>query len=158
RLLVYLGARASARKLRLFACAGCRRIWRMLPDEQCRRAVEVSERFADGLADADELAAAHEAALQVAVLLEQNRAPGWNPARTAGVAAAVSAGAAAEGAATAVADAEMFRDAFGNPFHLPRFDPAWLTPPVLSLARQAYDNRDFNALPILGDALEDAGC
>lgn len=36
--------------------------------------------------------------------------------------------------------------------------PSWLTPTVLSLAKAAYDNRDFSILPVLADALEDAGC
>ncbi len=43
----------------------------------------------------------------------------------------------------------------GPQFKLPR---SWLTPPVLALARDAYESRDFSALPILADALEEAGC
>ncbi len=34
----------------------------------------------------------------------------------------------------------------------------WLTPPVLALARSAYETRDFAALPVLWDALSEAGC
>lgn len=34
----------------------------------------------------------------------------------------------------------------------------WLTPTVLVMAQEAYARRDFSTLPILGDALEDAGC
>jgi hypothetical protein len=33
-----------------------------------------------------------------------------------------------------------------------------LTPAVLGIARRAYDERDFAALPVLADALEEAGC
>ncbi|MCE9566325.1 MAG: hypothetical protein K8U57_30240 [Planctomycetes bacterium] len=47
---------------------------------------------------------------------------------------------------------------FGNPFHPVTVDPAWLTSTVLPLARQMYDTRDFSAMPILADALQDAGC
>lgn len=32
------------------------------------------------------------------------------------------------------------------------------TPTVLAVARAAYDDRDFTALPVLADALEEAGC
>jgi hypothetical protein len=41
-------AAASARKLRLFACAWLRRVWQVFDDERCRRAVETAERFAEG--------------------------------------------------------------------------------------------------------------
>ena len=37
-------------------------------------------------------------------------------------------------------------------------DPSWLTTPVLQLARVIRDEKDFTALPILSDALEESGC
>ena len=54
-MLEFLTAAASDRKLRLFACACCRQIWDWLPEGPSRRAVEASERFADGEITADEL-------------------------------------------------------------------------------------------------------
>ena len=38
------------------------------------------------------------------------------------------------------------------------FNPAWRTSDVIALARGIYDDRAFDRLPILADALQDAGC
>ena len=54
---------ASERKLRLFACAWLRRVWHVFDDDRCRRAVETAERFAEGIATDEELAAAANNAL-----------------------------------------------------------------------------------------------
>jgi hypothetical protein len=50
------------------------------------------------------------------------------------------------------------QDVFGNPFRPVSLDPAWATSTVVSLARQMYEGRDFSPMPILADALQDAGC
>ena len=52
----------------------------------------------------------------------------------------------------------FFRDIFGNPFRPITFSPSWRTDTAVALARQMYDSRDFGAMPILADALQDAGC
>jgi hypothetical protein len=55
--------------------------------------------------------------------------------------------------------ADLVRDIFGNPFlKPPKFDKRWRTSTVLLLARQMYESREFSAMPILADALQDAGC
>jgi hypothetical protein len=46
----------------------------------------------------------------------------------------------------------------GNPFRPDSFDPSWRTDTAIALAAHMYDCREFSALPILADALEDAGC
>ncbi len=62
-------------------------------------------------------------------------------------------------AAELAAQAALLRDLFGPlPFREVGIGLAWLTPSVLSIARRAYDERDFTALPVLADALADAGC
>ncbi len=52
----------------------------------------------------------------------------------------------------------VLRDIFGNPFRPVVADPAWLTPTVQSIASSIYTDRAFDRLPILADALEEAGC
>src|ERR1700751_1552893 len=50
--------RPFSRRLRLFACASCLRIWHLIPDDRSQKAVEVAERFSDGLASQKELTSA----------------------------------------------------------------------------------------------------
>jgi hypothetical protein len=55
----------------------------------------------------------------------------------------------------------LIRDVFGNPFRPVVIDPAWLAwngGAVVKMARVIYDERRFEELPILADALEEAGC
>jgi hypothetical protein len=57
--------------------------------------------------------------------------------------------------------AELLRDVVGNPFRRSRVDPAWLAwndHLVGRLARGIYDDGAFDRLPLLQDALLDAGC
>ncbi len=53
-----LDGRVTERKLRLFGAACCRRVWGLFTDDRCRAAVEVAERYADGLATPSEVEAA----------------------------------------------------------------------------------------------------
>jgi hypothetical protein len=54
--------------------------------------------------------------------------------------------------------ADLIREIFGNPFRPVALDPTWLTPTVRQLAEAIYQERVFERLPILADALEEAGC
>lgn len=57
--------------------------------------------------------------------------------------------------------AELLRDIMGNPFRAMRLDPSWLAwneGVVRRLAEMIYQERAFDRLGILADALEDAGC
>jgi hypothetical protein len=147
------------RKLRLLACAGCRRIWHLL-GETSQRAVEVSEQFADGWATWEDLRCAGEAAERVALELERCSRFGWNAARTA-AAVAGDARAAAERAVGMAGDMDMLRDVFSNPFRPVVLEKSWLgwnNGCVAEMAQAIYEDRQFCDLPILADALMDAGC
>jgi hypothetical protein len=190
------------RRLALFACACCRLVWGLIENEASRRAVEVSERAAEGQASRQELAAAEKEAVAVWQGAEQHfhQAHRENPTGTerwrAGAvsflaqaahnaaarrytmmsaqmvamttATAVSwlagrtvAGQQAEEAMTA-RQARLVRCIFGNPFRpLPEIDPAWLTwdgGAVRKLVASIHAERRFTDLPVLADALEEAGC
>jgi hypothetical protein len=54
--------------------------------------------------------------------------------------------------------ANILRDIFGNPFRPVAFDPRWRTSDVVGLARAIYDDKAFERMPIMADALMDAGC
>jgi hypothetical protein len=172
RLLMYLKRnkthKASARKLRLFVVASCRRVWDLLTDIRSRTAVEVIEKCADGLVSMEELRAACKAAYEV--FTRSDAAADW-------AASAVAYGAVAEPDLAALgatrcafarhrtgigveraAQTRLLRELLGNPFRPVGFDPTWRTPPAVAIARTAYEERRFEALPILADALEEAGC
>lgn len=56
------------------------------------------------------------------------------------------------------AQADLLRDIVGDPFEPVTFDPAWVSPLAVDLARGIYDGDAFDRLPVLADALEEAGC
>jgi hypothetical protein len=49
-------------------------------------------------------------------------------------------------------------EVFGDPFRKVKFNTKWRTDTAVLLARTMYESRDFSAMPILADALQDAGC
>src|SRR5947209_711577 len=52
----------------------------------------------------------------------------------------------------------LLRDIIGNPFRPLAIDPAWLTPAVVSMAREVYDEPAFGSPEILAESLSDIGC
>jgi hypothetical protein len=154
-LLGFACARGSERKLRLFACACCRFQWRRL-EERSRRAVEVAERFADGAAGRREL---HDAFTRAA------DAYAFSGSAAAAGAALVAGAEARDYAARVTPKPEhpgLLRELFGPLlFREVRLEPAWLAADggvVPHIARGVYRERAHDRLPVLADALEDAGC
>ncbi len=186
-MLDYLRGRVSDRKLRLFAVACCRHIWDLLPDERSRDAVDVAERYADGLANERERARAR--ALAIGATGRRSNRSAWAAYWASSRNVADSLWNVREAAAGAVADdaadtrgsdwraaceayeagrsagdthqAGLLRDITGNPFRPAFVEPAWLHwrgGLIAQMARQMYQDRQFTDLPILADALEEAGC
>jgi hypothetical protein len=159
--------RASQRKLRLFAIACCRRVWHLLATDDCRRAVKVAERFADGLASEAELIDAADLVrkswLETMPKNRRESAAYWLADSAAArmpepIIAAVGGRVLAAGGDEMAAQSRLLRCLFGDPARPVLLDPAWLNATVVGMARVIYDGRQFDDLPILADALEDAGC
>jgi hypothetical protein len=52
----------------------------------------------------------------------------------------------------------LLRETVGNPFRPIRFQSSWQTVDTVGLARGIYEDRAFDRMPLLADALMDAGC
>jgi hypothetical protein len=162
------------RKLRLLGVAICRRVWRLL-SEDYHRAIEVVERYADGLVTYSEFQQRRPNPKPIS----QGGTPGEHAvtrlfkrevfyAVTEAFSSAPYALCWERGLIGAACDevasqerrdlAALVHDIFGNPFRPVAFDPSWRTSTSIGLAQSIYESRDFAAMPILADALEEAGC
>ena len=169
-LLRHLGREPSDRKARLVSCLCLRLVWDALVDARSRRAVEVAELFAEGdateyqrmVAEANADAAEANARQQGRTTREYFRAI----AAKMGVLKKINAVGVYHFVAMHAPDrarigaevSPLLRDIVGNPFRRVTLAPAWRTSTVLALAQGAYESRDFSVMPILADALQDAGC
>lgn len=54
--------------------------------------------------------------------------------------------------------ARLLREVVGNPFTPPAINPDWRTGDVVAIARSIFEERAFDKMPILADALLDADC
>jgi hypothetical protein len=200
-LLSYLaGFPTSRRKLRLFSCACCRRIWRYFTPELWRRAVGAAEAFADGRVEAAVIQALRMPLLAPAprrvvpadrdVWIEPihwrepvvppepfgmrnltetyaGAAVGWTLwlSDMCEASALEAAGVVADYAAKASKRKQearyqcaLLRDIVGNPLRAVTVNREWLSNTVVAVGEAIYEDRAFDELPILADALEDAGC
>jgi hypothetical protein len=159
----------SRRKEAFFGAACCRLVWPLVRlDKRCRRAVEYNERQFDRplpLRKTDELywnakQAAEDPANEKTPFLLEAANLVYDSGSPAAVIRWLLHGLEGWGDRQERARqvAGIMRDVVGNPFRPVAVQPGWLTPAVVSLAQEVYDSRDFSALPVLADALEDAGC
>ena len=170
-IVFHLSARAVERKFRFFFCACCRLRWDQLP-VAARPVVELAERYANGLVNSRSLRAAR----RVAQAAERSTwplptsggfAPGaWDATNVVRLAvaatevhASVRSGNVPDGSPVSAADqVVLLYELFADPFHPVAIEEAWLTPTVLTLAHVIQAERAFDLLPVLGDAIQDAGC
>jgi hypothetical protein len=160
-LQIFWTGRSDARKLRLFAVACARLYWDKLSGPS-RRWVELAEEVA-------------EKGLHEGHVLDERRKAHARAERSGKITTALASDVLAANPCIAALDAEytlrrarvapllprLVLDVFGNPFRPVWAERAWLgwgRGTVPALARSIYDERAFDRMPVLADALEDAGC
>jgi hypothetical protein len=197
----------AQRKLRLIACAAARCLWKRMSEQELRNAVEVGERFADGLATEKLREKAFRAAFEVHnslelaygiddgseffLLSDRDRAEAWRTLSVAGMAITCvkppMGFATLDGVCRTVPGLllpiakyrkgysvehgyqfgydqvkdplpPLVRDILGYPFAPVKFDKRWRTETVKLLTEGITAEGKFDRLPILADALEEAGC
>jgi hypothetical protein len=166
----------SERKVRLFAVACCHRLRDLLREDVLHFAVGVLEEgrvhslgdseyevLRDQLERAvyaippagDPMATARSVAA-LAVSSAFHSFGQYQPVAHFVVQAQVAAG--RNQVAEVALQAALLRDIVGNPFRPVPFSPGWRTEAAVALARGIYEERAFERMPVLADALEDAGC
>jgi hypothetical protein len=187
-MLAFLRDKARDRKIRLFACACYRRATELeeelshgLSVARVPEQILLAEGYADGKVAYGELAfmfrrryasnphpevllwhAGYDGLIYPDPLPMEfvGRLADW-PVRTATDRCTTSIEVTAARSEEQHRQSNMFRDIFGNPFRPVVLDPAWLAwngGTVRKMAQAIYDDRAFDRLPILADALEEAGC
>jgi hypothetical protein len=168
----------TSRKLRLFGLACCHRVRRLLTPERGHVLLRHAERLADDDPSAQERTPASildglrfesrdphdEADVAVFYLLNESGLTAADEGLRR-AAAAIGWEARREGKDAILGreaerreQAHLAQDIFGNPFRPVSADPRWCTSSVVGLAQSMYESRDFAAMPVLADALEEAGC
>jgi hypothetical protein len=158
-----------ARKARLFASGCFRLVWDRIQADDIRLAVEMSDSRADKKISQQELEG-HRYPMTVA----SDNVRSW-------LAVAIQSLATSNLSTSYVAwqvrtstqndiyrharrgipcrsQADLVREVVGNPFRPVLFDSRWRTSDVVGLARAIYEDKAFERMPILADALMDAGC
>jgi hypothetical protein len=178
---IYRSAWKQFRKWRLFGAACCRQAMTLTPDARLDCLVASAEEFADDLIGWEDVKKVRRTIPQVRkelgerfgpdeakydVLIALDRALRQKPIATLGATEHARYAFAArsrpdfDGGCKRAEREQVIvaRDIFGNPFRPVSFLPEWRSDTAIALASQMYESRDFGAMPILADALQDAGC
>jgi hypothetical protein len=171
-------ARSSEHRFRLFACACVRRVEGLLADRRSRAALDVAERYALGKTDHRALEHARNAARDASLTIWQRSLENGGALADTVCAAQAALDVTTQPGRmaawqvcqalfpTLLADwspqaADLIRDVFGNPFQVPSLPPYWRIwneGTIVRLARHIHEGQRHDELPILADALEEAGC
>jgi len=170
----------SSRKLRLFKAGCLRAVWKSLTIKPIRQALIAAEQFADGCLTKGQLESANRIGI-VAFLKTHDRNSRKASRHPELMVKLLRMGMAVDSAQESIdfrslegignwEDLRMsdpvlrslspvlLRCVVGNPFRAVAFDPRWRTADVTALAGGIYDERAFDRLPLLADALMDAEC
>jgi hypothetical protein len=175
----------SPRKLRLIACACCAKVVDLLPGNAHRRLLGLAEKLAEGEVEWEQLGALLHRRIDNEWQRFLSETPEQAPERwTAGEARQAVLLTAGQdfGDPSEVFDrvlhafhplsamaiereradmADLVRDVLGNPFRHEQVPRDWLMAldgTVIRLAQTIHEERAYRDLPVLGDALEEAGC
>jgi hypothetical protein len=160
----------TERKARLFCVACARRVYHLFPDPAWGTILVGCERFADGHTSDEEHAGVDGPLCHSLDILQEARADGASARCHAAEAVVSAAIMPCEDFTVIDAVTELLgqpergpicglvRDIVGNPFRPVAVESDWRTTTVVALARGIYADRAFDRLPVLADALEDAGC
>ena len=173
----------SERKARLFVFGSCRVIWHLLTDERSQRGVQVAEQFLEGGIGQEELeqarffshAAYMDARASEAMAAGHSPESEWAHRNAAAIPFAAYTATCCDTPGNVYYEVGcvigerlspleldqscLFRDIFGPlPFRPVALNPAWISPTVKQLGEAIYEEKAFDRMPILGDALEESGC
>ncbi len=174
-MLRFLGDAAGERRLRLFTCNCADLVWHAMLGRGVPRVLELAWAAADGLFPRSELEVLTpppasgpvadlyaDQVLQVACRPPLPDTVAVSRRNVESLAVLLAADAGRDTAQASIASrttlSNFLRDIFGNPFRPVTFSPSWRTSTAVTLAAQMYESREFGAMPILADALQDAGC
>jgi hypothetical protein len=157
---------ATSRKRRLFCVACCWQVLTVYPDPIISAALTSAEQYADGWerrevvsSAAGQLWFAHSPArIADAVRALCRFGTDFDHNIVLSCLSSLHEQDRPDDIAEHAARQALLPELFGNPFRPVTFSPSWRTDTAITLASQMYESREFSAMPILADALQDAGC